>query len=192
MMKNLKKLLALLLALAMLLSLAACSGSESDDDTEEDTEATEEAGAASEIKTLIEKGEYEKAYDKLIALENPTAEEEALLEGFRFMPTKVTYGTDVLEYTYNDDGLPTSMYMTEDGEWMKAEITYNADGKIAQVKESSNDAGGYNYTTTYAYDDKGNKVSENNTGTDGETSTTTYTYDQNGNLLSESYTGSDG
>ena len=204
-----KKLLALLLALCVVFALFACGniGSGARDSDAEATESTETketegtetkeneaTGVLAEAKAHIEKGEYEKAYEKLIAIENPTEEEKALLKNFRFMPLKVEYDDESCEYTYSDDGLPLSAYLKEYDEWRKTEFTCDSKGNV--LTRSYIDNYGNTGTSTYAYtyDDKGNMLTEIYTSSSGYTSTSTYTYtyDDKGNVLTETCTDSDG
>jgi hypothetical protein len=107
----------------------------------------------------MEKGEYQKAYDVLIAVQNPDATIKALLQGFSFQQLTLEgdNGTKSAN-TYNEQGLLLTMNSTRyDGSWEKKEYTYDAKGNV--LTENYADSFGIETTTTYTIVESGKGVS---------------------------------
>ena len=153
-MKKLTRIFCLFLVIPLL--LCAC---EKKKPVEAPTEPPKSA------QDYINSGEYEKAYDLLILQEDPTEEEQALLDRFRFLKLE----------TVGEDGY-------------KLICTYDEKGQLLTRDETT--AKGTWNKLAYTYDEKGQVLTETTTSFSGTTDTSreqtyTYTYDETGNILTK-------
>ena len=167
-------------------------------------------------RELINTGEYEKAYDLLLSIENPTEEEKALLSGFFFQELERinSSGGIMFRCTYDEKGRLISRHCTpdsyfgptekftydekynlltweitdQDGRWEKTVWTYDERGNVL-----TEDYSHYIYSNrkyTYTWDDKGNMLTSYEVIHDPTERwhSYVYTYDEKGNLVKEEYT----
>ena len=174
-----KKLLSMVLAI-LLLSMSACS----------QPPAETPATPLEKATACIQEGQFQAAYDLLLSIESPTAEEKTLLAGFRFFPELCDYNGTTVNYTYDDFGNCLSYESIDTlGNFSFYEYTYDADGRVLTQTCTS----GYDPTTpasqtetTYTYDEKGNVLTEKIVE-DGISKHRTTTYNDKGQLICQVY-----
>lgn len=150
-MKHFKRGLALLLALAALVSFAGCKK----DTVKEDIPLS---ATAKEAQALIDKGEYEEAYNLLYALENPDENERKLLASFRWLPTNAESDNGYsVSISYTDRGMLLDRETTgPDGFWSSESHTYDERGNDISCDKS--DSEGYWEIVQRACDAMGNPL----------------------------------
>lgn len=171
---------------------------------------------AKAARELIDAGEYQKAYDLLLTVENPNEEEKTLLSGFFFREVeRISASGDVLfRCTYDEKGRlvsrhcnpdsyfgPTEVFTYDekhnlltwdvtdrDNRWQKTVWTYDENGNILTEEYSHHSYSGRKFT--YTYDTHGNMLTMNEVINDPEVRwhNYVYTYDEKGNLVKEEYT----
>ena len=166
-MKKILKLFSLFLVIALLLCFGGCK-----------------EAPAKTAKQLIEAGEYQKAYDQLLSIKNPTEEEKTLLKGFFFREVERTADGTKTAYSYDERGLLIARN-TPTGRtgWVKEEFTYDDKGNLLTIDTTDRD--GRWEKIVYTYDEKGNVLTEDYTHYAYTAYTYTYTYDEKGNMLTK-------
>ena len=173
-----KKLLCILLPI-LLLAMTACTA------PEEQTKTPLE-----QAKAYIAEGHYQQAYDLLLSIDAPTAEEKTLLKGFRYFPELCDYNGSTTNYTYDDFGNCLSEERrTSLGNIYFYEYTYDGNGNVLTKTYIT----GYEQTSAveqtdyiYTYDDNGNLLTEQMK--QGETGALrTNTYNDRGQLTYQVY-----
>ena len=173
-----KKLLCCVLAV-LLLAMTACTAPEKQTLT-----------PLEQAKTYINEGHYQQAYDLLLSLETPGAEEKALLQNFRFFQELCDYAGTTVNYTYDDFGNCLSYESIDTlGNFYFHEYTYDAEGRVLTNAYTT----GYNQETVtgqrltiYTYDEKGNVLTEEIREEDAD-KLRTNTYNDQGQLVYQVY-----
>lgn len=179
-----RKWLALCLSAVLILSLFACGETEQtpgSTTTAKPTAPTSPTTPAVDplapAKAAIDAGEYEKAYDLLLAMDSAEAAE--LRNKFVFLPVSYQWYSDSdIEAFYTNNHTITYTYDNK-GNKLTAEKVYEYEGSESDPN--------YNNITTYTYDNAGNMLTALTSYKDGSWRKHTYTYDQNSNLLTEVY-----
>lgn len=180
-MKKYGKIFSLFLAMILIFCFTGCK--------------KEEAAPAPTVMDHINAGEYEKAYDLLLALENPTEEEKALLNKFYFLEQENSGDNGYrLICTYDEKGnLLTRDETAPNGTWTKVSNTYDEKGRLlteTTTSQSGTSDTPREQTYTYTYDETGNVLTKDYTVKGGKWEKTVYTYDGKGNKLTESFSDS--
>lgn len=139
---------------------------------------------AKTAKELIASGEYQKAYDLLLSLKNPTEEEKELLGGFFFQEEERTAasGFHKVTCTYDENGRLIARHtQLTSYQWNNEVFTYDDKGNM--LTRDNKDRDGRWEKTVWTYDDKGNVLTEEYTSPIYDDYKYTYTYDADGKML---------
>ena len=175
-----KKIISLLITVCILVSsLVSCN-------------VFEKSSLYKEANSLIEKGEYEKAYEILKDL-GDYKDAEKMLSRFRYAPTSITLKNsrmedmkETIEIKLNKNNL-TESFIRPRGTYgdVVYSLSYDDDGKLTEYKVSNIKDGETTYTDTtkYTYDKNGNMTREAMSSLSSTLQySIEYSYDKNGNM----------
>ena len=151
------------------------------------SQGSSQSGAAVGYKDALADGDYESAYEALLAGDKEADEADA--DKFLVLPTAVECddrdGKFTATFTYDDKGLLTKVDIPK--EYLPETIVYTYDDNGNILTKSHTKGSGDPDVTTYTYDDKGNCLTAESVYS-GRTVTLAYTYDDNGRVLTETDT----